>query len=148
MAFMSTSANITGENAPLPNLNDIQETFELLDSWEEKYKYIIDLGKVIQPLPPECYSEDNKVRGCTSQVWLIHRTVGEIHIFAADSDAFIVKGLTTIVLAAYSGKTAAEILAVDIDKTFDALGLSDHLSPNRRNGFFAMVERIKTLAAV
>lgn len=145
-AFMSTPTNPIMESTVMPSLSVIHETFELLDSWEERYKYIIELGKAIPPLPPEAYSEENKVRGCTSQVWLIHQTVGETHVFFADSDAFIVKGLIAIILAAYSGKTKGQILAVDIAGTFESLGLMEHLSPNRRNGFFAMVERIKTLA--
>ncbi len=130
-------------------IDDLVETFEFLDDWEDRYRYIIDLGRKLPEMADDDKAEHNKVNGCTSQVWMVVRALpGDPprFEFVADSDAHIVKGLIAILLAAYSGKTCDEILATDIKATFEQLGLEGHLSPNRRNGFFAMVERIKTLA--
>lgn len=130
------------------DLEELIENFEMFDDWEERYSYLIDLGKQLPELPPEDYSEANKVSGCMSQVWMI-ATVDEsgdqsqVKIFA-DSDAHIVKGLIAILLVIYSGKTPAEISGIDIQDIFEQLELSSHLSMNRRNGFYAMVERIKS----
>lgn len=126
---------------------DIIETLGFFDSWEERYKYIIDLGKELEPLPEEHRTELNLVRGCQSQVWLVHQLRGDKLFFQADSDAFIVRGLLGVVLAAYNNKTPQEVLAFDIDGYFDELNLIKHLSPTRGNGLRAMVERIKGIAA-
>jgi len=117
------------------------------DSWEDRYKYIIDLGKELPALPPEHRTESNLVRGCQSQVWLTHRQEGGRLYFEADSDAFIVRGLLGVVLAAYNGRTPQEIQAFDITAYFDSLNLLKHLSATRGNGLQAMVQRIKALAA-
>ncbi len=126
---------------------DIVEALSFFDSWEDRYKYIIDLGKELPALPPESRTEENLVRGCQSQVWLTHREEGGKLYFEADSDAFIVRGLLGVVLAAYNARTPQQILAFDITAYFDSLNLLKHLSATRGNGLQAMVQRIKALAA-
>lgn len=132
------------------SLDRIYETFELLDDWEERYRVIIDLGKKLPELPAEYKTDQNKVKGCMSQVWMVAKRHDDVDPptfeIIADSDAHIVKGLIGILLLAYSGKTREEIQSTDIQQIFSRLGLEKHLSPNRRNGFFSMVERIKQLA--
>lgn len=127
--------------------DDIIDTLGFFDSWEDRYKYIIDLGKELPPLAEEYRTEANLVRGCQSQVWLTSEMQDGRLRFAADSDAFIVKGLLGVVLAAYNGKTPDEILAFDIEAYFDALNLMQHLSATRGNGLRAMVKRIQDTAA-
>ncbi|MEQ8440463.1 MAG: SufE family protein [Alphaproteobacteria bacterium] len=129
------------------SLEDLVEDFELFEDWEERYRYIVDLGKKLPPLSSSEMSEDNKVRGCMSQVWLVSEPDTSanppvVH-YRADSDAFIVKGLIAILLELYSGRTPDEIQALDAGEALGKLGLESHLSPNRRNGFVAMVDRIK-----
>lgn len=126
---------------------DIVDTLGFFDSWEDRYKYIIDLGKELPPLPEQFRTDENIVRGCQSQVWLVHELRDNHLFFQADSDAFIVKGLLGLVLAAYNGKTAAQILAVDIESYFASLDLLQHLSSTRGNGLKAMVKRIQDTAA-
>jgi len=130
-----------------PNLEELTENFSLFDDWEERYKYLIDLGKNLEPMDESLKTEATLVKGCTSQVWMMCKTDndGRYH-FIADSDAHIVRGLIAVILGAYQGKTAQDIQLMDIEKSFADIGLDQHLSPNRRNGFFAMVERIKTLS--
>ncbi len=126
---------------------DIVDTLQFFDSWEDRYKYIIDLGKELPALPEEYRVDDNLVRGCQSQVWLVDSLDnGQLH-FRADSDAHIVKGLLCVVLAAYNGKTPEEVRAFDIDAYFDELNLIRHLSPTRGNGLRAMVGRIQATAS-
>lgn len=128
-------------------LQDLQENFALFDDWEERYRYLIDLGKALPVMDEALKTEETIVKGCTSRVWMIAET-GEsrkIH-FTADSDAHIVRGLIALVLVAYQDKTPEEIGEIDIEQTFREIGLDQHLSPNRRNGFFAMVERVKALS--
>lgn len=131
----------------LPSFDEIRETFELLDSWEDRYRYVIDLGKTLDPLPDAARTEDNKVRGCASQVWV--ETIpgegpdGRILSFRGDSDAHIVKGLVALILALYSGKTPKAILDVDALAIFRELGLAEHLTPQRSNGVRSMVDRIR-----
>ncbi|MCK8514830.1 SufE family protein [Methylonatrum kenyense] len=130
-------------------LDDVIETFEFLDSWEDRYRLIIDLGRELPEFPEEAKTEDNRVEGCVSKVWLLHdieQTTPQRLTFRADSDAFIVRGLIALILMAYSGRTPEEIRQTDIEGLFQRLGLEQQLSPNRRNGFFSMVERIKHLA--
>ena len=125
------------------------QNFEILGNWEERYRYVIDLGRKLPDLDEKYKIEDNRVKGCVSNVWLItrvHEDKTPTLEFKADSDAHIVRGLVTILLAIYSGRTAKEILAVDIKDIFQQLDLESHLSPSRSNGFFSMVERIKALA--
>ncbi len=131
-----------------PNLQELKENFDLFDDWEERYKYLIDLGKNLEPMPESLKTDETIVKGCTSRVWLICETNDKFQYhFTADSDAHIVKGLIAILLSAYEGKTAEEIGAVNIDDAFEEIGLNQHLSPNRRNGFFAMVERVRALSS-
>lgn len=125
---------------------DIVEALSFFDNWEDRYKYIIDLGKELPPLDGKWRSEENLVRGCQSQVWLVPHREGERLFFEVDSDAFIVKGLLGVVLAAYNGKTPAQIRDFDIDGYFESLNLIKHLSPTRGNGLQAMVRRIQGLA--
>ena len=126
---------------------ELVERFEIFDDWEERYAYLIELGRKLPPYPEEARDEDHRVRGCVSRVWLTHREEGETIHFDADSDAFIVKGLVAILLMLYSDKTPEEIRAVPIEQVFDDIGLSSHLTPSRRNGFFSMVEKIRGIAA-
>lgn len=126
--------------------DDILDTLGFFDSWEDRYKYIIDLGKELPPLPEELRTDDRLVRGCQSQVWIdTQLDDGQLQL-AVDSDAFIVKGLLAVVLAAYNNKTPAEILAFDIDAYLDRLDLLRHLSPTRGNGIRAMIQRIRGIA--
>lgn len=126
---------------------DIVDTLSFFDSWEDRYKYIIDLGKELPELDPSQRTEDNLVRGCQSQVWLVSRREGDKLYFDADSDAFIVKGLLAVVLAAYNGKRAEDIRAFDVEAYFTQLNLLKHLSVTRGNGLRAMVQRIQAAAA-
>lgn len=126
---------------------DLLDNFALIDQWEDRYRYIIDLGKKMPSLASQYRTTDNKVQGCVSQVWMIHEEKDQKHHFQADSDAFIVKGLASILMTLYNEKTNEEIRAVNIEEFFEQLGLSEHLSPTRRNGFFSMVQKIKSLAA-
>ncbi|UJJ31451.1 SufE family protein [Halopseudomonas maritima] len=126
---------------------DIVDTLSFFDSWEDRYKYIIDLGRELPELDAAQRTEDNLVRGCQSQVWLVSRRDGDRFYFDADSDAFIVKGLLAVVLAAYNGKDAASIREFDIEGYFSDLNLLKHLSVTRGNGLRAMVQRIQTSAA-
>ncbi len=132
------------------NLDELQETFEFIEDWEERYRILIDLGRQLPEFPESERTEANRVEGCTSNVWLICRrdeTAPQRLVFLADSDAFIVKGLIALVLMAYSGATPEEIEQTDIRDLFRRLGLERNLSPNRRDGFYAMVDRIHELAA-
>jgi cysteine desulfuration protein SufE len=125
---------------------DIVDTLAFFDSWEERYKYIIELGKELDALEDEHRTEQNLIRGCQSQVWLIHTVEQGKLRFRADSDAFIVKGLLGVVLAAYNDKTPAEVLAFDIESYFEQLNLVQHLSATRGNGLKSMVKRIQDIA--
>lgn len=118
-----------------------------LTNWEDKYRYLIDLGKSLPALPKAAYTESNQIKGCQSQVWLTHKKQDNHCIFAADSDAIIVKGLLAVVLIAYNHKTAEEIAAFDIEDYFTQLDLLKHISNIRGNGLKAMVNRIQNLAA-
>ncbi len=126
---------------------DIRADFELLDDWEDRYRYLIELGRNLPPLEPNLKTDANKVRGCTSQVWLatsVRPGKGPpvLH-FDGDSDAHIVRGLVALLFALYQDQPPADILAVDAAKELVELGLKDHLSPQRSNGLSSMVERIK-----
>lgn len=131
-------------------IDEIIEGFEFIDDWEERIRYLIELGRDLEPLPEEAHSAQNKVQGCASQVWL-ETTLAEgadpIMTFRGDSDAHLVKGLVAITIALYSGRRAREILAIDAGETFDRIKLREHLTPQRSNGLRSMVERIKREAA-
>jgi cysteine desulfuration protein SufE len=127
--------------------DDIIDTLAFFDSWDDRYKYIIDLGKELPPLPDSERADDNLVRGCQSKVWLsAEQREGRLY-FKVDSDAFIVKGLLGMVMAAYNSKTPQQILDVDIEAYFAEIDLMRHLSPTRGSGLQAMVARIKNIAA-
>ncbi len=126
--------------------DDIIDTLSFFDDWEERYKYIIDMGKQLPPIAEEKKADDYLVRGCQSQVWIDHEVADGRYFFEVDSDAFIVKGLLGIIMSAYNGKTADDILAFDIEAFFEALDLLKHLSPTRGNGLRAMVQKIRGLA--
>ena len=125
---------------------DITETLSFFDSWEERYKYIIDLGKELPAIDPSHKVEENIVRGCQSQVWLVCKGDGNKLTFLVDSDAHIVKGLLAVVLAAFNGKSAKDVLDFDVDDYFSQLDLIRHLSPTRGNGLRAMVQKIQNSA--
>ena len=124
--------------------DELIETFALFDDWEERYRYLIDLGARLPPMDEVLKTPASKVQGCMSQVWMVTHwdADGRLQILA-DSDAQIVRGLIAVVCAVFSGKTRDEVAATDIKSAFSQLGLDQHLSPNRRNGFFAMVERVQ-----
>jgi cysteine desulfuration protein SufE len=131
------------------SLDEIVANFDLLEEWDDRYRYLIELGKSLAPLPEEAHNEANKVRGCASQVWLDSQAEAgpgpQTRLsFRGDSDAHIVRGLVALTLAIYSGRTAAEIIATDAFATFEKLGLAAHLTPQRSNGVRSMIERIKS----
>ena len=129
------------------NINEIIENFELLDQWDDRYRYIIELGRNLPELPEDARTEANKVRGCQSQVWLVAERVpatGSLHL-QADSDAILVKGLIALVLRLYDHRPAQEILD-NPPEVFERIGLQKFLTPGRANGLYAMVARIRSLA--
>ena len=130
------------------SFDDVVETFALLDDWDERYRFLIELGRERTGLPEELKTRETKVEGCVSQVWLVPETAADGRLsFRGDSDAHIVKGLVALLLLLYGGKTPAEILAIDARAVLGRLDLEGHLSPSRANGLFAMVRRIRALAA-
>ena len=133
------------------DIHEIVENFDLLDQWDDRYRYIIELGRGLPELPDDARTEANKVRGCASQVWLASEVTGGgservLHL-QGDSDAHIVRGLVAILFALYQDKTPQQALAVDAQAEFAGLGLKEHLTPQRSNGFASMVERIRRDAA-
>ena len=137
-----------GPMSETPTLDEIRADFELLDDWEDRYRYVIELGRTLRPLPEAQRTETNKVRGCASQVWLSLSATGgpgpgTLLTYTGDSDAHIVRGLIAILLAVFSGKPAAEILSTDAHAVFAGLGLNEHLTPQRSNGLASMVVRIR-----
>ena len=132
----------------MTGIDEIIDNFALLDEWDDRYRYVIELGRTLPPLADEAHNEANKVRGCTSQVWLVTHVKpdsadGPVLSFEGDSDAHIVRGLVAILFAVYSGKTARAILDTDAIAIFDKLGLRENLTPQRSNGLRSMVERIR-----
>ena len=132
----------------MTTLDEIIDNFSLLEEWDDRYRYVIELGRGMDPLSERDRVEANKVQGCASQVWLA-TTVrcngqgGPVLTFSGDSDAHIVRGLIAILFAMFSGKQASEILSADAITLFERLGLREHLTPQRSNGFRSMVERIR-----
>ena len=132
----------------MADLDEVRSAFEFFDDWEDRYRFILDLGRSVPELDPDLKTDDRLVRGCQSLVWLVPRfdaDSGRLHL-QIDSDAHIVRGLIAIVLAAYDGTAPKEILDFDIDGLFGELDLMRHLSPTRGNGLRAMVARIRTVA--
>jgi cysteine desulfuration protein SufE len=135
--------------AMIPPLDDILENFEFLEDWDDRYRYVIELGRMLPEFPEDERTDENKVRGCASQVWLTRRVEPDgdgtpVLVYQGDSDAHIVKGLVAIVLATYSGRDAQTIATTDIDGIFGRIGLKEHLSAQRANGLKSMVERIRS----
>lgn len=132
------------------DLDRLYKNFEVLSNWEDRYRFIIEMGKKIPQMDPGDKVEENRVHGCMSTVHLVISSTEDnppqIH-FVANSDAMIVNGLIAVMQIVYDGKSAEEIAQVDLEAIFRKLGLEGHLSPNRRNGFFAMAERIRTLSS-
>ena len=128
-------------------IDELVDNFSFLDGWEEKYQYVIDLGHKLEPLDEKFKTDDWKVKGCQSQVWLVPHIKNNVFHFCGDSDAILVKGIIAIVLMIYNDKTADEIKNVDVTKIFVKLGLEENLTPSRRNGMLSMVEKIKQYAA-
>ena len=145
---MSQTSPETRAGSPPPSYEDIVADFELLDDWEDRYRYVIELGRKLPPLPDSARTDANKVRGCVSQVWLSTKAErdGAVPrlIFIGDSDAHLVRGLIAVLFALYSGKTADAILAVDATTALGRLHLREHLTPQRSNGLVSMVERIRS----
>jgi cysteine desulfuration protein SufE len=130
----------------MASLDQILDDFAFLDEWEDRYRYVIELGKALPDLADDQKTSRNKVQGCASQVWLVSHIDGgadPVMTFDGDSDAHIVRGLVAIVLAVYSGKRASEIAATDAIEIFDRIGLVEHLSSQRANGLKSMVKRIR-----
>ena len=127
-------------------LDELLDTFEFFDDWEDKYRFIIDLGKELPSLPDVDKTDDHLIRGCQSQVWLTYESTGEQLRFSMDSDAHIVRGLIAVVLIAIQNRSAADIQQLDIEEIFSQLDLLAHLSVTRGNGLRAMVSRVKEVA--
>jgi cysteine desulfuration protein SufE len=129
-------------------IDEIRDNFALLEDWDDRYRYVIELGRTLQPMPEAEHSQDNKVQGCASQVWLskqVDRGGDEpVLNYLGDSDAHIVRGLIAILLTLYSGHTPRQILGTDAPAVFDELGFREHLTPQRSNGLRSMVERIRS----
>src|SRR3954470_1882431 len=133
------------------SIDEITENFAVLDDWDDRYRYVIELGRMLTPLPEAARTQANKVQGCASQVWLDtsvkpNGAAGPTLTFVGDSDAHIVRGLIAILFALYSGKPAREILNTDAVALFEQLALREHLTPQRSNGLRSMVERIRSEA--
>jgi cysteine desulfuration protein SufE len=132
----------------MPDIEEIIENFAVLDDWDDRYRYLIELGRELPPLAEAAHSDTNKVQGCASQVWLdthVRRDGGgePVLTFDGDSDAHIVRGLIAVLFAIFSGKAARDILETDALALFARMGLREHLTPQRSNGFRSMVERIR-----
>lgn len=128
--------------------DELIEAFEMFDNWEDRYDYLIDLGKKLPPVKPDERIPDNRVEGCQSNVWLVARKTEEQTVeFSADSDAMITKGLVSLLWLIYSGEKIEKILSYDIEALLSKLGLDQHLSLTRKNGLSGMVKRVKSLAA-
>lgn len=126
---------------------ELVDNFDLFDDWDERYRYLIELGRKLPPYPEEARDDEHKVRGCMSQVWFVQRDDPEGRLrFLGDSDAMIVKGLIAILQVLYDGRTPEEVAEVPIEEVFEKIGFAQHLSQNRRNGFFSMVSRLRRFA--
>jgi cysteine desulfuration protein SufE len=138
---------VTQDEGLMADIAEIIDNFSILDDWDDRYRYLIELGRELPPLAAEAHNDANKVQGCASQVWLDTRVRpngagGPVLTFVGDSDAHIVRGLIAILFAMYSGRNAKDILATDAVALFEKMGLREHLTPQRSNGFRSMVERI------
>jgi cysteine desulfuration protein SufE len=129
-----------------PAFAEIQENLSFLDDWEDRYRYLIELGQALPPLAPEERNAVNKVNGCVSQVWLVSERDGQALRYRGESDAMIVRGLVAVLIALYSGRSAKDIAATDAIAVLDEMGLREHLTTQRSNGLVAMVNRIRSEA--
>jgi cysteine desulfuration protein SufE len=127
-------------------IDELIENFSFFDSWEEKYQYLIDLGYKLEPLDEKFKTEEWKIKGCQSQVWLIPEFKDDKISFKGDSDAILVKGIIAIVLVIYNNKSAEEIKKIDVNEIFVKLGLEENLTPSRRNGMMSMISKINQYA--
>ncbi|MEJ8560446.1 SufE family protein [Yoonia sp. GPGPB17] len=130
-----------------PDFEDLVDTFEFLDDWEDRYRHVIDMGKAMAPLEDALRVPATKVDGCASQVWLVPRIEGDTFTFRGESDAMIVRGLIAVLIALYNNQPVSEIGKIDAAAELGRLGLNDHLSAQRSNGLRAMVERIRETAS-
>ena len=133
----------------MATIDEIRDNFALLEEWDDRYRYVIELGRMLEPMPEAEHSLENKVQGCVSQVWLSKRVDrsggnGPVLKYRGDSDAHIVRGLVAILLTLYSGHSPQEILSTDATAVFDEFGFREHLTPQRSNGLRSMVERIRS----
>jgi cysteine desulfuration protein SufE len=133
----------------MADIEEIIDNFSTLDDWDDRYRYLIELGRELPALSEAAHSDANKVQGCASQVWLDTRVDrdgagGPVLTFAGDSDAHIVRGLIAVLFAIFSGRPARDILGIDALAVFERIGLREHLTPQRSNGFRSMVERIRS----
>ena len=132
----------------MADIDEIVDNFATIEQWDDRYRYLIELGRELPPLAAAAHSDANKVQGCASQVWLEtsvrpNGAGGPVLTFAGDSDAHLVRGLIAILFAIFSGKNAADILSINALQLFENMGLREHLTPQRSNGFRSMVERIR-----
>jgi len=130
----------------MDNIDALIENFSMLDDWEDKYQYLIELGEKLPPLDEQYKTDEWKVSGCQSQVWLVPSVEDGKISFKGDSDAIMVKGIIAVLLEVYGNKSAQEIKQIEVDKIFVKMGLGDHLSPSRRNGMMSMVDKIRFYA--
>jgi cysteine desulfuration protein SufE len=127
-------------------LEELQENFLILDDWEDRYRYLIELGKTLPTLEDQYKTEENRIQGCLSKVWMIYHFENDRLQLKADSDTLIVKGLVFLILTIYQNQTKAHLNQIDINAIFKQFELEKHLTANRRNGFFSMVEKIRQLS--
>lgn len=130
-----------------PDFEELVETFEFLDDWEDRYRHVIDMGKAMDPLEDALKVPATKVDGCASQVWLVPKIEGDVFTFRGESDAMIVRGLIAVLSALYNQQPVTDVMKIDAAAELGRLGLNDHLSAQRSNGLRAMVERIRETAA-
>jgi len=132
----------------LPDIDEIVSTFQFFDNWEDRYRFLIELGEQLPVLDPKYQTEEHRVVGCVSKVWIVARPgpAPDTLLFQGDSDAATVKGLVAVLISLYSGKSRPQIRDLDADQVFEKLRLYDHLSPTRHVGVYAMVEKIKAIA--
>ncbi len=126
----------------MESIENLIENFSYLETWEDRYQYLVDLGEALPPLADEFKTETFKVAGCQSQVWLVPTFKDGKFYFQADSDAIIVKGIISVLMSIYNAKDTSEIKNIEVEKIFATLGLKEHLSPSRRNGMMSMVQKI------
>ena len=134
------------EEVKMENIEELVENFSMLEDWEDKYQYLIDLGEHLPPLEEKYKTDVWKISGCQSQVWLVPEEKDGVLSFKGDSDAIMVKGIITVVLAIYGNKSAQEIKKIEVEKIFAKRGVEEHLRPSRRNGMMSMVDKIKFYA--